>query len=475
MPPKSSSGKFAVSAKTKERPAKKAKNENEAPVKSGKKKYASAPPQASAVPSSAKGKNKEEPVSAKTQARGPTKSVDTGATTESEKEASLPSSFKVISGSYERLLYGLQGTASPASPGSSELEWSLKPIFIFPAHVSYIKAIAASPQGGKWLATGSGDEIIKVWDLRRRKEVGGLMHHEGSITHLVFPSRSHLMSASEDGTLCLFRARDWAVLRSLKGHKGRVNSIAVHPSGKVALSVGKDRTLRMWDLMRGRRGASMKLGYEGELVRWSTTGSLLIVQHQKTVQVYSTDLALLHALEHPSRIHDVKFVQRAEGIHEVLLVAAEDKKVTAYDISPDTDVPLRVIAHFVGHSNRVKALDTIRISLPSTSRRSTVILSTVSSDGTLNVYDLSSLPLPTSLEANDIPQISPVVTYDSKGSRFTCITLAGGDTDHPDSPEHTTGDKRKREAEADEDEDHSDEWLSEQENEAEEEEEEEEE
>lgn len=83
----------------------------------------------------------------------------------------------------------------------------------------------------------------------------------GSITHLTFPSRSHLISASEDGTLCLFRARDWAVLRSLKGHKGRVNSLSVHPSGKVVLSVGKDRTLYMWDLMRGRRAASVKLGF----------------------------------------------------------------------------------------------------------------------------------------------------------------------------------------------------------------------
>ena len=82
----------------------------------------------------------------------------------------------------------------------------------------------------------------------------------GSITHLVFPSRSYLLSASEDGTLCLFRARDWAVLRQLKGHKGRVNSVAVHQSCKVALSVGKDRTLRMWDLMRGKGSASTKLG-----------------------------------------------------------------------------------------------------------------------------------------------------------------------------------------------------------------------
>lgn len=76
----------------------------------------------------------------------------------------------------------------------------------------------------------------------------------------MFPSRSHLLSASEDGTLCLFRARDWAVLKALRGHKGRVNAVDVHPSGKVALSVGKDKALRMWDLMRGKGVASTKLG-----------------------------------------------------------------------------------------------------------------------------------------------------------------------------------------------------------------------
>jgi protein MAK11 len=192
-----------------------------------------------------------------------------------DNDTSLPTSFKVVAGSYEKLLYGLDGTVTVDD--QLNLQFHLKPIFIFPAHVSCIKSVAASPHGGKWLATGSADEIVKVWDLRRRKEIGGLMHHEGqhrkfacvsenktgnlgSITHLTFPSRSHLLSASEDGTLCLFRARDWAVLRVLKGHKGRVNSVAVHPSGKVALSVGKDRALRMWDLMRGKGCASTKLG-----------------------------------------------------------------------------------------------------------------------------------------------------------------------------------------------------------------------
>ena len=96
-----------------------------------------------------------------------------------EKESSLPRSFKIIAGTYEKLLYGLDVRISAPDDGD-KLQFSLKPVFAFPAHVSCVKAVAASPQGGKWLATGSADEIIKVWDLRRRKEVGGLMHHQGT-------------------------------------------------------------------------------------------------------------------------------------------------------------------------------------------------------------------------------------------------------------------------------------------------------
>ncbi|KAG7445118.1 WD40 repeat-like protein [Guyanagaster necrorhizus] len=365
--------------------------------------------------------------------------------------STLPSTFKIVAGSYEKLLYGLEGRVS----GDDDmLEFHLKPIFTFPAHVSCIKAVAVSPSGGKWLATGSSDEIIKVWDLRRKKEIGGLMHHEGSITHLSFPSRGHLLSASEDGTLCLFRARDWAVLRSLKGHKGHVNCVAVHPSGKVALSVGKDRTLRMWDLMRGKGSASTKLGKEGEVVRWSISGSLFIVQSGSTIDLYNTEMTLLHTIKHPSRLHDAKFCKRVDSDEEVLLVGAEDKKLTIYDVSNDPEKPPTIIGLMVGHENRVKAVQTLSIALPASKRTATTIVCTASSDGKIHVYDLAALDK----TSQKVQEIEPVAVYDSKGTRLTCIAIADGEA----AVTNTVIKKRKREDDTggseDEDEDAADEW-----------------
>lgn len=200
--------------------------------------------------------------------------------TSPEEEDDRPT-FKIVAGSYEKLLYGLEGSFAPGSNVPT-----LKPIFIFPAHLACVKAVGASPTG-KWLATGSEDEFIKVWDLRRRKEVGSLSQHTGSITSVTFPTPSHLVATSEDSTISLFRTSDWALLKSLKGHSGRVNHVDVHPTGRVALSVGKDQTLKMWDLMRGRGAASLALGTEAELVKFSPSGTHFAVLYPKKVEIYS--------------------------------------------------------------------------------------------------------------------------------------------------------------------------------------------
>lgn len=97
----------------------------------------------------------------------------------SQATSAAPSTFKIVVGTYEKLLYGLEGRFETGKDSLGQPTLSLAPIFIFPAHVACVRAVAASPQGGKWLATGSTDEIIKVWDLRRRKEVGGLVQHQG--------------------------------------------------------------------------------------------------------------------------------------------------------------------------------------------------------------------------------------------------------------------------------------------------------
>ncbi|KIM32943.1 hypothetical protein M408DRAFT_326639 [Serendipita vermifera MAFF 305830] len=373
---------------------------------------------------------------AKTQAKSVSISnpEDAIKTIPSKKEkAKAPSTRRlvVVSGSYDKILYGLQIEPTGRETGQTS---EFKPIFVFPAHISCVKAVAASPQGGKWLASGGTDEIIKVWDLRRKKELGSLQQHQGSVTHLSFPTRTHLLSASEDGTMVIYHTRDWSVMATLKGHRDRVNDVAVHPSAKVCLSVGKDRTLRMWDLMRGKGSASMKLGKEGECVRWTPSGTRFAISSGLGIEVYSTKMALLQSITHSARIHNIGFCKGPNG-QDLLLVAAEDKRVTLYllpnldsehESSDEDDIAIPrenppVFAYLSGHTNRVKALD-ILVSQGST------FVATVSSDGRIHLYDLDGLQqLPTSNE----PQVTlPMAVYDTNESRLTCVTITEGGEDY---------------------------------------------
>lgn len=51
---------------------------------------------------------------------------------------------------------------------------------------------------------------------------------------------SHMFTGSSDGAICVWQAGgDWEHLKIMRGHKASVNSISVHPSGKLALSVAR--------------------------------------------------------------------------------------------------------------------------------------------------------------------------------------------------------------------------------------------
>lgn len=264
----------------------------------------------------------------------------------------------------------------------------------------------------------------------------------GTITCLRFvPARNMLLAASTDATITLYRVRDWVMLRSLKGHKGKVNSVDAHPQGRVALSVGQDKMLRMWDLVAGKSVATMKVGQEGDVVRWNTDGTKFAVICNNSLTVYGIDMSVHATLSSPSRFHDLRFayfpLDAADPAQkEYLFVACEDGKTRVYDITNTKGVPpseeglsapppsLEVAAELVGHANRVKMLDLLEVALPTTPASSTIVLTSISSDGKINLYNLAQLADGPKSESG-VAQLSPAGVHDTDGSRLTCVGAVG--------------------------------------------------
>lgn len=75
--------------------------------------------------------------------------------------------------------------------------------------------------------------------------------------------------------------------------RGAVNSIHIHPSGKLALSVSKDKTLQMINLLKGKIAFSTKLEKVGEIIRWNLSGSYYAIVFGSTLRLYSAKVFLL--------------------------------------------------------------------------------------------------------------------------------------------------------------------------------------
>ena len=142
-------------------------------------------------------------------------------------------SMKLVAGSYERFLWGWQ-----VKEKKKELQWT----FAYPAHIGPIKCIASS---GAVVATGGADDTIKVFDINAQKDMGSLYKHEGAVTCLDFHGShpginhpTHLLSGSEDGSICIWDTDSWIHLTTMKTKKGPrsgVNDLSIHPSGDSSL------------------------------------------------------------------------------------------------------------------------------------------------------------------------------------------------------------------------------------------------
>mmetsp|Transcript_23163 Transcript_23163/g.30247 ORF Transcript_23163/g.30247 Transcript_23163/m.30247 type:complete len:275 (+) Transcript_23163:148-972(+) len=180
---------------------------------------------------------------------------------------------RIVLGSYEGFIHGWD---------IKDIDWTDPNIFLeklsfaFQAHDGGVKSLSVAksgPKQGRLLVTGGQDELIRIYDLEQKIELGELQQHSGTITALDFFGSSNLLSASEDKTIVIWRVHDWAALHVLGGHKGAITSLAVHPTGKLAMSSSVDRTIRCWDLVNGRNAYISRVEGVPNHLCWSGDGS----------------------------------------------------------------------------------------------------------------------------------------------------------------------------------------------------------
>jgi WD40 repeat protein len=161
------------------------------------------------------------------------------------------------------LAYGNEGSATfwdtVAHRDLGELEIGTA----LPDIVGLVESIAFSPDS-KILAIGDRSKQVVLWNISTRKILARLDGHGGWVFALAFsPDGKILYSGSMDHTVKLWDFSSYKgdgrvsgekikVFATIKGHTSLINSITCSPAGGVIATVGRDRTIKLWNEDAGR-------------------------------------------------------------------------------------------------------------------------------------------------------------------------------------------------------------------------------
>jgi WD40 repeat protein len=127
-------------------------------------------------------------------------------------------------------------------------------------HVDFISCIAFSREG-HFIASGSHDNTICVWDAATGAQTCVLRGHEDIVECVAFsPDGSHIASGSADRTVRLWSAPSGAqLLHTLRGHKKYLVSVAFSSDGGFVVSSCGGAKICVWNAILGTKVLQLRM------------------------------------------------------------------------------------------------------------------------------------------------------------------------------------------------------------------------
>ncbi|KJU86571.1 repeat-containing protein [Candidatus Magnetobacterium bavaricum] len=124
-------------------------------------------------------------------------------------------------------------------------------IFLQTGHAGYVRSVSYSPDG-KFIASGSFDNTVKIWDTSMGVLLRTLSGHDNWVKSVSYsPDGRFIASGSFDNTVKIWDASTGTLIRTLSGHDNGVESVSYSIDGRFIASGSGDKTVKIWDASTG--------------------------------------------------------------------------------------------------------------------------------------------------------------------------------------------------------------------------------
>jgi serine/threonine protein kinase len=223
-----------------------------------------------------------------------------------------------------------------------------KQLHTLTGHSSGVLSVVYSPDG-RYLASGSWDDTIKIWEVATGKQLRTLTGHSRAVWSVVYsPDGRYLASGSSDKTIKIWEVATGKELRTLTGHSYRVYSVAYSPDGRYLASGSGDNTIKIWEVATGKQLRTLTGHSSGvNSVVYSPDGRYLASgSSDKTIKIWevATGKQLRTLTGHSEAVYSV--VYSPDGRY--LASGSQDKTIKIWEVA--TGKELRTLT---GHSHVV--------------------------------------------------------------------------------------------------------------------------
>ncbi|HEX5735691.1 MAG TPA: serine/threonine-protein kinase [Blastocatellia bacterium] len=122
---------------------------------------------------------------------------------------------------------------------------------VLEGHLSGVFSVVFTPDG-KTVASGSGDNTVKLWDVPTGSLRQELIETTAVERIALSPDgRTLAVGVQNDPRVKLWDMESGKLKQMLMGHTSAITSVAFSPDGKILASSSYDRTAKLWDIERG--------------------------------------------------------------------------------------------------------------------------------------------------------------------------------------------------------------------------------